>query len=87
MNCIIHKGSILSVAAFALLVSGCASMDDVKHAQATADQALTTAQEAKQMAADAQNTAHSAQQSVDQLRSQSTTGSETTTTTHKGERG
>jgi len=82
----LSKASLFSVAAVALLVSGCASTDDIRKAQATADQALSTAQEAKQMAADAQAAAHAAQQSVDQLKSEESTTT-TTTSGHGGQRG
>jgi len=44
---VLSKGRVVAVAAVAILASGCASVDDVKHAQATADQALAAAQAAK----------------------------------------
>lgn len=78
---ILSKGSLLSVVAAGLMLSGCATAD-VQRAQATADQALTTAQEAKQMAADAQAAAHAAQTSVQQIQTE-----ESTEHHHGGERG
>lgn len=53
------KCSLLPIAAAAMLMSGCASEDEIHHAQATADQALSLAQ---------QN-----QQSIEQVRTQITT--------------
>lgn len=70
------RSSLLAVAAASLLVTGCASTDDVKKAQATADQALSTAQQAQssaqqaqQTASAAQSAAQAAQQSADQNKS------------------
>jgi F0F1-type ATP synthase epsilon subunit len=48
-----------AVGALALL-GGCASVDDVKHAQATADQALSAANQAQQTASAAGSSAQSA---------------------------
>jgi len=82
--------SLLSVAAAAaLFVTGCASVDDVKHAQATADQALSMAQAAQQTASSAQQTAQAAQQSADQARSDVNALSQRVDSLHhrKGERG
>ncbi len=61
--------AIVSVAAIGPLVSGCASVDDVKHAQATADQALSVAQGAQSTATAAQQAAQAAQQSADSAHS------------------
>ena len=47
MHRILSKGAFLSLAATALVVSGCATKDEVQHAQATADQALSAAQAAQ----------------------------------------
>src|ERR1700731_1828929 len=47
MHAVLGQGRLISIAALAILASGCASMDDVKHAQATADQALAAAQAAQ----------------------------------------
>ena len=82
MHRYLNKGSLLAVAAVALLASGCTTTQGVQHAQSTADQALSTAQEAKQMAADAQAAAHAAQQGVDQMRSE-----ESSEHHHGGQRG
>jgi starvation-inducible outer membrane lipoprotein len=58
----VSGGIMLVVAtAGALMLSGCATVEDVKRAQATADTALSTAQQAQQ-------TATAAQQSADQAR-------------------
>ena len=35
MHAVLGKGRLISIAALAILASGCASMDDVKHAQAS----------------------------------------------------
>jgi murein lipoprotein len=48
-----------AVSALAVL-GGCASVDDVKHAQATADQALSAANQAQQTASAAGSSAQSA---------------------------
>ena len=57
---------LAAVAAASMGLTGCASVDDVKHAQATADQALSTAQQAL-------STAQAAQQSADRANSEITT--------------
>ena len=51
---------LAAVAAASLGMTGCASVDDVKHAQATADQALSTAQQALSAAQAAQASADKA---------------------------
>src|SRR5271166_3930710 len=62
MHNVVKRIAMLSVGAGALMVSACASVDDVKHAQATADQALSTAQQAQSTATAAQQAAQAAQQ-------------------------
>ena len=86
----LSKASLLSMAGAALMLSGCASVDDVKRAQSTADQALAAAQHAQSTAdqalstaQSAQSAAQSAQQSVDQLRNDYNAH----ITKHHGERG
>jgi polyhydroxyalkanoate synthesis regulator phasin len=83
--------AIVSVAAIGPLISGCASVDDVKHAQATADQALSAAQAAQSTANAAQQAAQAAQQSADSAHSDinSLTQRVNTLEAHhrKGERG
>jgi hypothetical protein len=59
--------SILCAAGTALMLSGCASVDDVKRAQSTADQALSTAQSAQSAAQAAQQSADKAQSDVNAL--------------------
>jgi hypothetical protein len=59
---LLNLRTVLSVAATALFVGGCATTEAVERAQTTADQAL---QEARQ----AQQTATQAQQSADQAKS------------------
>lgn len=51
---------LAAVAAASMGMTGCASVDDVKHAQATADQALSTAQQALSAAQAAQASADKA---------------------------
>ena len=55
----------LAVLAGALIAGGCASTNDLKHAQATADQALAAAQSAGQRADAAMAAAQSAGQRAD----------------------
>ncbi|MEI9991692.1 MAG: hypothetical protein WDM86_16825 [Rhizomicrobium sp.] len=57
----------MAAAAVTLGLAGCASVDDVKHAQATADQALDTAHQAQQSADRAQQTADQAHSDVNAL--------------------
>jgi Alanine-zipper, major outer membrane lipoprotein len=64
-------------------LSGCASVDDVKRAQSTADQAMSAAQHAQSTADQALSTAQSAQQGVDQLKNDYNAHIEK----HHGERG
>jgi hypothetical protein len=86
----LSKASLLSMAGAALMLSGCASVDDVKRAQSTADQALAAAQHAQSTAdqalstaQSAQSAAQSAQQGVDQLRNEINEYREK----HRGQRG
>jgi hypothetical protein len=55
------------VLACPLLLGACASQDDVKRAQATADQALLTAQQANQAAQAADQTAVAANAKADRM--------------------
>ncbi|HUO87723.1 MAG TPA: Lpp/OprI family alanine-zipper lipoprotein [Rhizomicrobium sp.] len=73
----LSKATLLSMAGAALMLGGCASVDDVRRAQSTADQALSAAQHAQSTADQALSTAQSAQsaaqaaqQGVDQLRNE-----------------
>jgi polyhydroxyalkanoate synthesis regulator phasin len=90
MHNVVRKIAMLSVGAGALMVSACASVDDVKHAQATADQALSTAQQAQSSAAAAQQAAQAAQQSADSAHSDINALTQRVNNLeakHKGERG
>ena len=53
----------------ASLLGGCATKEEVERAQATADSALSAANQAQQTGTAAQAAAQNAQQGVDQLRS------------------
>ena len=68
MKSTIRKAIVMSLAGAALMLGGCASVDDVKHAQATADEALAAAHHAQQTADQAMSAAQTAQQGVDQLK-------------------
>jgi outer membrane murein-binding lipoprotein Lpp len=61
------KAAIVAVGG--LLLAGCASTDDVKRAQATADQALSAAQSAGQRADAAMSAANAASSKADQAMS------------------
>ena len=61
---------LFPVLAAALLTVGCATKEEVEHAQATANTALSTAQQAGQAAQQAQQAAATAQQTADQARSE-----------------
>jgi hypothetical protein len=61
----IKTGALVLVTAAGLAMSGCATVEDVKHAQATADQALSTAQQAQSTANAAGQAAAAAQASAD----------------------
>lgn len=58
--------AILAIVGMPLLLAGCASNDDLKKAQDTADQALTAAHGAQQSAQGAQSAAEAAQQTAAQ---------------------
>lgn len=61
----ISRISLAGIAASALALSGCATVDSVRHAQATADQALSQAQAAGASAQAAGAAAQRAQSSAD----------------------
>ncbi len=67
---IARKSILMAMAGAAMLLGGCASVEDVHHAQATADEALASAHHAQQTADQALTTAQTAQQGVDDLRRQ-----------------
>lgn len=86
MTSAIQKTIIISLAGAALMLGGCASVEEVHHAQATADHAQATADEAlgaahhaQQTADQALTTAQTSQQGVDELKNSSTS--------HRGPRG
>jgi PBP1b-binding outer membrane lipoprotein LpoB len=65
MHNILRNVTLSSALVTALCLGGCATEDEVKHAQSTADQALSLAQQAQQTAGAAQQAAQAAQQSAD----------------------
>ena len=67
MHAVIRKVAFVALAAGSLALGGCATEDEVKHAQATADQALAAAQQAQSTAAAAQQSADSAHQEINAL--------------------
>lgn len=83
MHVFSNRMSLLAMAGAALLVSGCATVDDVNKAQGTADQAMSAAQHAQGTADQALSAAQSAQQSIDQVRSDV----DALKARHRGERG
>lgn len=66
MNMISIKGRLLAVAAVGVLISGCATTEDVEKAQATADSAMAGAHAANQSASVANDAANNAQTGVNQ---------------------
>lgn len=60
-----NRNTRYAIIAGALMLGGCASMDDVKRAQSTADQALSAAQSAGQRADAAMSAANSAGSKAD----------------------
>jgi outer membrane murein-binding lipoprotein Lpp len=61
------KGVLVAAVGATLLLSGCATTEDVQKAQSTADQALSAAQQAQQSASSAQQTADQARAGVSEL--------------------
>ena len=64
---LLNKGPAFSIVAMALLAGGCASTDDVKHAQDTADQALAAAQAAQRSSDQNRTDINTLQQNVQTL--------------------
>jgi hypothetical protein len=62
---LLSRSSLFAVSTVALLLGGCATEEEVKKAQATADQAMSAAQQAQQAANAAQATANEAKQAAD----------------------
>lgn len=87
MHMIFSRGAFLAAATAALMLSGCATEDEVHKAQSTADQALSTAQSAQQTATSAQQAAQAAQQSADQANSAVNALSQEVHSKHRGQRG
>ena len=69
MHTIARATIVVPALAAALLTVGCATKDEVEHAQATANTALSTAQQAGSTAQQALQAAQQAQQTADQARS------------------
>ena len=67
MHAVIRKVAFVALAAGSLALGGCATKEEVEHAQATADQALAAAQQAQSTAAAAQQSADSAHQEINAL--------------------
>jgi outer membrane murein-binding lipoprotein Lpp len=67
MRNLVTKSALVAVIGGTLLLAGCASVDDVKRAQATADQALDAAHNAQSAADRAQQTADQARSDVNAL--------------------
>jgi outer membrane murein-binding lipoprotein Lpp len=67
MRNLVMKSAWVAVIGGSLLLAGCASIDDVKHAQSTADQALDAAHGAQGAADHAQQTADQARGEVNAL--------------------
>jgi ABC-type transporter MlaC component len=61
------RGRLFSIAALAILAGGCATTDSVKHAQETADQALSAAQAAQKSSDQNRTDINTLSQRVDQL--------------------
>ena len=76
MHAVFGKGRLVSIAALAILASGCASMDDVKHAQSTADQALAAAQAAQKESDENRTDINTLNQKVDELQEHHRSGGE-----------
>jgi hypothetical protein len=70
MQALFGTGRLVSIAAVAVLAAGCASVDDVKHAQATADQALSAAQAAQHEADQNRTDINTLNQKVEELQEQ-----------------
>jgi hypothetical protein len=66
MHTLVNRAAMAGMVAGALALGGCATVDSVNHAQATADSALSQAQAAGAAAQRAQGTADAAGQKADQ---------------------
>jgi methyl-accepting chemotaxis protein len=69
MLSIVSRCSIAAILAGTLALGGCATVDSVKHAQETADQAMSAAQAAGSAAQHAQSSADAAAQAAQQAQS------------------
>jgi len=67
MHAVLGGRHLLPIAVVAILLSGCATKDDVKHAQDTADQALAAAQAAQKSSDQNRTDINTLNQRVDQL--------------------
>ena len=80
------KAALVAAMGGTLLLGGCASVDDVKHAQATADQALDAAHHAQATADQAMSGVNSLDGRVQALEQQMQT-LKSQPPAHRGERG
>jgi PBP1b-binding outer membrane lipoprotein LpoB len=67
MHAVLGRGRLVSIAALAILASGCATTDSVKHAQETADQALAAAQAAQKESDQNRTDINTLSQRVDEM--------------------
>jgi hypothetical protein len=67
MHGVLGGGRLLPIAVVAILLSGCATKDEVHHAQDTADQALAAAQAAQKASDQNRTDINTLNQRVDQL--------------------
>lgn len=67
MHAVMRKVAFAALMGGSLALGGCATKEEVEHAQATADQALAAAQQAQSTAAAAQQSADSAHQEINAL--------------------
>ena len=67
MHAVLGGGRLLPIAVVAIFLSGCATKDDVHHAQDTADQALAAAQAAQKASDQNRTDINTLNQRVDQL--------------------
>jgi hypothetical protein len=81
------KAALIVAMGGAMALGGCASVDDVKHAQATADQALDAAHHAQSTADQAMSGVNSLDGRVQALEQQMQNMKAQQTPPHRGQRG
>jgi outer membrane murein-binding lipoprotein Lpp len=81
------KTTLIAALGGALALGGCASVDDVKHAQATADQALDAAHHAQSTADQAMSGVNSLDGRVQALEQQMQSLKSQPMPSHRGQRG